>query len=65
MARLFLKELKLQFELVQEHINEIKERGHTDAMGTTIRKQDREEYRKLMARRRELRRQIIYYRHDD
>jgi hypothetical protein len=61
MAKLFLKELKLQLDLVQEHIAEIKDRGKTDAFGTTIRKKDIEEYRKLCARRRDLRRQIINF----
>ncbi len=59
MAKLFLKELKLQLDLVNEHLSEIRERGKTDAMGTTIRPKDREEYQRLMARRRDLRRRII------
>jgi len=59
MAKLFLKELKLQLDLVNEHITEIKERGKTDAFGTTIRKKDLEEYKALCARRRQLRKQII------
>lgn len=61
MAKLFLKELKLQLDLVIEHINEIRERGKTDAFGTTIRKKDLGEYKELCARRRELRRQIINF----
>jgi hypothetical protein len=61
MAKLFLKELKLQHDLVVEAIIEIKERGKTDAFGTTIRKQDLEEYRALCARRRDLRKQIIHF----
>ncbi len=59
MARIFLKELRWQLEAVTEAIAEIKERGKTDAMGTTIRPKDREEYQRLMARRRDLRRRII------
>ncbi len=61
MAKLFLKELKLQLDLVNEHLAEIKDRGTTDAFGTRIRPQDREEYRKLQARRRALRNQIIHF----
>ena len=61
MAKLFLKELKLQLELTLETINEIKDRGTTDAFGTRVRKADLEEYRALCARRRALRKQIIHF----
>ncbi len=61
MARLFLKEIKLQLDLTNERITELKDRGVTDAFGTRIRPKDREEYRKLQARRRALRNQIIHF----
>ena len=61
MARLFLKELKLQLDLVNERITEIKDRGHSDAFGTTIRPKDLPEYKILMARRKDLRKRIIHF----
>ncbi len=61
MAKVFLKELRWQLEAVNERIAEIKDHGKTDAFGTTIRPKEREEYRKLQARRRALRNQIIHF----
>jgi hypothetical protein len=61
MARVFLKEIKWQLEAVIEAIHEIKERGKTDAFGTTIRPKDLNEYRSLIARKRELRKKIILF----
>ncbi len=61
MARLFLKELIKQLEAVDEALTEIRNRGTTTVWGTTIRQEDKPEYRKLMARRKELRQQVIDY----
>lgn len=61
MAKLFLKELKLQLDLINEHLGEIRDKGKTDAFGTTIRKKDLAQYQALMARRRDLRKRIIEF----
>lgn len=61
MPKLFLKELLKQLEFVDECIQEIKNRGFTDVWGVKIRPADRDEYKTLMERRRELREKIIHF----
>lgn len=61
MARLFLKELLQQLALIDEAMQDIRNRGTTDVWGTRILREDREEYRDLAERRRKVRKQIINY----
>lgn len=59
--KLYLSELKMQLDIIEQEIAEIIHRGFTDCWGTKIKACDKTEYKALVARRREIRRQIIHY----
>lgn len=55
----FISELRVQIEMIDDAILEITNRGFEDVWGKHVRVEDRTQYAKLQARRKEIRAKII------
>jgi hypothetical protein len=59
--RIYLSELKVQIETIDARIAELEDAAYAGALGPRFRPKDREEAKKLLARKKELQQKIIYY----
>lgn len=58
-VRLFVSELKTQLEVIDSELQEIRNRGFTDAWGTKVRTEDVDRFQALIKRRKTIIQRII------
>lgn len=57
--RMFVSELKIQLDVIDQELTDIRNRGTTDAWGTKIRGEEMTRYEQLNKRRRQIVNRII------
>ena len=61
MSRYYISELKTALELVEKRISELEDKAYEGAHSPRFLARDKEEAKKLLERRRELRHQIMFH----